>query len=165
MTKVVDAGIILYMHPTIERWRYSVTPSLIGWVHTQNDLWRWIQFWAHKRHLIACLKSELGGVNCEHLGDNWQCFVWTAPHCLWSWGQHTSRQLEFAWFNDQHGNANHKGKKTFLGSSFLNDENSNKTDLHNETEQNKRDVTPLLMQWLRHFCINSSRPSDAHMHQ
>ena len=21
-----------------ERWRYSVTPSLIGWVHTQYDL-------------------------------------------------------------------------------------------------------------------------------
>ena len=25
------------MHPANERWRYDVTPSLIGWVHTQND--------------------------------------------------------------------------------------------------------------------------------
>ena len=25
------------MCPANERWRYSVTPSLIGWVHTQND--------------------------------------------------------------------------------------------------------------------------------
>ena len=50
------AGIILCMHPTNERWRYTagiilcmrpaneirrncVTPSLIGWAHTQNDPW------------------------------------------------------------------------------------------------------------------------------
>ena len=31
------SGIILCMCPTNERWRYSVMPSLIGWVHTQND--------------------------------------------------------------------------------------------------------------------------------
>ena len=29
--------IILCMCPTNERWRYNVTPSLIGWAHTQND--------------------------------------------------------------------------------------------------------------------------------
>ena len=32
------AGIILCMCPANERRRYNVT-SLIGWVHTQNDLW------------------------------------------------------------------------------------------------------------------------------
>ena len=31
------AGIILRMRPANERWCYSVTPSLIGWMHTQND--------------------------------------------------------------------------------------------------------------------------------
>ena len=31
-------GIILSMCPANERWRYTVTPSLIGWAHTQNDL-------------------------------------------------------------------------------------------------------------------------------
>ena len=31
------AGIILYMRPANERRRYIVTPSLIGWAHTQND--------------------------------------------------------------------------------------------------------------------------------
>ena len=31
------SGIILWMHPANERWRYIVTLSLIGWVHTQND--------------------------------------------------------------------------------------------------------------------------------
>ena len=30
-------GIILCMCPANERGRYSVTPSLIGWAHTQND--------------------------------------------------------------------------------------------------------------------------------
>ena len=32
-----DSGIILCMHPANKRWRYSVTPSLIGWAHTQTD--------------------------------------------------------------------------------------------------------------------------------
>ena len=32
-----SAGIILYMHPTNERWRYDVTSSLIGWAHSQID--------------------------------------------------------------------------------------------------------------------------------
>ena len=27
------------MHPANERWRYTVTPSLIGWAHAQNDPW------------------------------------------------------------------------------------------------------------------------------
>ena len=27
------------MLPANERWRYTVTPSFIGWVHTQNDSW------------------------------------------------------------------------------------------------------------------------------
>ena len=31
--------IILCMRPANERWRYNVTPSLIGWAHTQNDPW------------------------------------------------------------------------------------------------------------------------------
>ena len=31
--------VILCMRPANERWRYSVMPSLIGWVHTQNDPW------------------------------------------------------------------------------------------------------------------------------
>ena len=30
-------AIIMCMHPANERRRYSLTPSLIGWVHTQND--------------------------------------------------------------------------------------------------------------------------------
>ena len=36
---MLTSGIILRMRPANERWRYSVTPSLIGWAHTQNDLW------------------------------------------------------------------------------------------------------------------------------
>ena len=30
-------GIVLYMQPANERWRYNVTSSLIGWAHIQND--------------------------------------------------------------------------------------------------------------------------------
>ena len=32
-------GIILWIRLANERWRYNVTSSLIGWAHTQNDLW------------------------------------------------------------------------------------------------------------------------------
>ena len=35
-------GIILCMRPANERRRYIVTPSLIGWAHTQTDHWFWI---------------------------------------------------------------------------------------------------------------------------
>ena len=35
-----NTGIILCMCPANERWRYSVTPSLTGWAHTQNDILR-----------------------------------------------------------------------------------------------------------------------------
>ena len=35
------AGIILCIRPANERWRYTVTPSLIGWAHIQNDTWVW----------------------------------------------------------------------------------------------------------------------------
>ena len=31
------SGIVLFMHPANERQHYSVTLSLIGWAHTQND--------------------------------------------------------------------------------------------------------------------------------
>ena len=36
-TKVAYPGIIICMCPSNERWCYSVTPLLIGWVYTQND--------------------------------------------------------------------------------------------------------------------------------
>ena len=34
-----SVGIISCMHPANERWCYTVTSSLIGWVHTYNDPW------------------------------------------------------------------------------------------------------------------------------
>ena len=37
---VTGIGIILFMRPGNERWRYIVTQSLIGWAHTQIDPWR-----------------------------------------------------------------------------------------------------------------------------
>ena len=36
----VLAGMILYMRPANERRCYNVTPSLIGWAHSQNDPWQ-----------------------------------------------------------------------------------------------------------------------------
>ena len=36
------SGITLCMHPANERWRYIVTSSPIGWAHTQNDPWTYV---------------------------------------------------------------------------------------------------------------------------
>ena len=47
---VNTVGIILCMHPANERWRYSVTPSLIGWAHTQNDPWCWYSVYQTNCH-------------------------------------------------------------------------------------------------------------------
>ena len=47
------AEVILRMRPANERWCYSVTPSLIGWAHTEND---------------PCLWEEGGNINLTHCG-------------------------------------------------------------------------------------------------
>ena len=60
------SGINLCMCPANERWCNVVTPSLIGWVHTQNDpwyiVWNTVQWLCnsvnflpnpHKRHIIG----------------------------------------------------------------------------------------------------------------
>ena len=44
MNRTQSAGIILFMRPANEGRRYSVTPSLIGWTHTQNDPWVSVMF-------------------------------------------------------------------------------------------------------------------------
>ena len=68
--------IIMRMRPANERWRYMVTPSLIGWVHTENDPWdpmiiqsnvtwncikhkndkgmKHLKIWIHRIHPISC---------------------------------------------------------------------------------------------------------------
>ena len=39
------SGIILCVHPANVRQCYSVTPPLIGWAHTQNNLWWLLSKW------------------------------------------------------------------------------------------------------------------------
>ena len=36
-------GIILWMHPANKRLHYIVMSSLIGWVHAQNDPWKYVR--------------------------------------------------------------------------------------------------------------------------
>ena len=54
------SGSTLCMRPSNERWRYTVTPSLIGWGHTQNDTWcteqmRWIMEMGQTSWLTASI--------------------------------------------------------------------------------------------------------------
>ena len=62
------SGIILYMRPAKERWRYTVTPSLIGWTHTQNDpcvlmLIRLVNLFLH--HLLIVSTFQLSDDDYE----------------------------------------------------------------------------------------------------
>ena len=54
--------IILCMRPANERWRYIVTPSLIGWAHTQNDLCQsilsWVLLVSHSESYITWQKCR-----------------------------------------------------------------------------------------------------------
>ena len=76
--KVESSGIILYMHPANERWRYSVTPSLIGWVHKQNDLWvlLWHGTFFPNSKLIQC-KDQLTniGIHFIKIRLSWDCLT------------------------------------------------------------------------------------------
>ena len=46
------------MHPANEIWRYTVTPSLIGWVHTQNDSWQDIEALSKRPSLCQTIFSN-----------------------------------------------------------------------------------------------------------
>ena len=52
------AGIILCMCPSNERWRYNVTPSLIGWLHTEND--------PYSDRMLSMYSVELTGIKRRH---------------------------------------------------------------------------------------------------
>ena len=73
-------GNILCMRPANERWRKSVTSSLIGWAHAQNDHW-WIMqrvgithlchsFWFCRRGIPAIIQHKDVG-----FGQFWAHFV------------------------------------------------------------------------------------------
>ena len=65
------------MRPANERWRYSVTPSLIGWAHTQDDPW----FWTAK-YGIKCFSWSLADM--KPFGS---C-VQTRVHVNLTWWRH-----------------------------------------------------------------------------
>ena len=54
-------GINLCMRPANERWCYIVTWSLIGWAHTQNDLW------TPHPHWWLCFESKMSYQHCNKL--------------------------------------------------------------------------------------------------
>ena len=81
-------GVILYMRPANGRWRYSVTPSLIGWMHTQNDhcyhcghgsigeshqCLRW-PLWHHQKVTIVT-SSKVTIVTSSNMTKSWICLA------------------------------------------------------------------------------------------
>ena len=81
-SKAVKSGIILCMCPANERWCYSITSSLMGWAHTQNDTlcmcpanerWRYsvtssLIGWAHtQNNLSKMCPSPKFGLKAEQI--------------------------------------------------------------------------------------------------
>ena len=67
----MSARIILCMRPVNQRWRYIITPSLIGWAHTQNDPC-WCQYIPHK--LLP--HSVWTGLYVQSRTASWQLMFW-----------------------------------------------------------------------------------------
>ena len=59
------------MHTANERWRYSVTPSLIGWAHTRNAPCGWY-VWCWQTGLYQCLWGPW----------SWSSWSWSSLGCL-----------------------------------------------------------------------------------
>ena len=55
------SGSILWMRPANERRRYIVTPSPIGWTHTQNDPWCLLMPWCLPQLSVTVATSLLQG--------------------------------------------------------------------------------------------------------
>ena len=53
-TKCRDHFVYIYMCPANERRRYDVRSSLIGWVHTQNNPYKWFQLLAKLMPTVSC---------------------------------------------------------------------------------------------------------------
>ena len=71
----VHTGIILWMRPANERQCYSVTLSLIGWVHIQNDSW----------HMVSTCFNSLRP-HTAHWAKAWDCqnhAVLISWRCWW----------------------------------------------------------------------------------
>ena len=54
-------GIILCLRLANERRRYTVTPSLIGWAHTQNDPWIVVQSESHEDEMTYDMNKSSHG--------------------------------------------------------------------------------------------------------
>ena len=84
------------MRPSNERWRYTVTPSLIGWEHTQNDhcktaveRWRYTVMpsligWAHTQNDHCKLLLKLGHFISIHISYKSEDMI-TYPCSSYSW--------------------------------------------------------------------------------
>ena len=91
------AGIILCMCPANERWRYIVTSSPIGWVHTQNNFhvcWIVLTHWGRVTHICVSKLTIIGSDNGLS-PDRRQAIIWTNDGLLLirPWGTNFSEIL------------------------------------------------------------------------
>ena len=75
MSVFKGAGIILWMHPVNERWRYILTSYLIAWAYSQNDPW------GHQANIVMSFHRDALWI----LSVLWRCW---GPSGKFSWGAH-----------------------------------------------------------------------------
>ena len=83
--------IFLFMRPANERWRYSVTPSRIGWAHTQDvpdrgtlgpQIWGITVIWQSSLGIWVCANEVVSRSHLNVLLNGWVCKTFaknTAP--------------------------------------------------------------------------------------
>ena len=83
-SEILVTGVILYMCPAYERWRYNVTSSFIGWMDTQNDPWIILEKCSIKK-----IQLKMCSVKCLSFCSRLEVFV-TGPttYIIHTWQQH-----------------------------------------------------------------------------
>ena len=89
---LINAGIILCMSPADERRRYNVTPSLIGWSHSQNYPCKW---------RCECVAGDTFHLFCveKHIQQDWlnRLFAIDTMKHEWYRSGHWLRRCPVAW--------------------------------------------------------------------
>ena len=76
------AGIMWCMRQANARWHYNVTPSLIGWLHTEND--------PYSDRMLSMYSVELTGIKSRHtpyMVPPWPAILGVAPTSHRGWGR------------------------------------------------------------------------------
>ena len=98
----IASGIILCMRPANEIRRYSVTPSLIGWAHTQYDFLLNAGYWVDFFFLSSSLHSLIHTIHNRSVSGDWspisaELVPREAPTMIWPDNNRHHKSINHHW--------------------------------------------------------------------